>query len=280
MFKPVKISSAEIEKLLLDGTANDNYSGLYDEMTKKLKSNLTEAIIKQTVIDGTRLQEEWFPQDIGHFDVFISHSHRDLKLVKQFSFWLHKNLGLRCFVDSVFWKYSDKLLEKIDHEYSRYYDKAARKYMYYYGKRNVTTSNVHCMLTMALMKMMECCELVIFIDSNNSIKYENDSKKTSSPWIYEEIEMANMLPSKMPKRWIDNPGMDVLNESELKMFTKAIEDSSFFYDARIDRFSVLNSSILKRVKDSCGYEIPIADNSLDELYRRLKTAQGERVFIK
>jgi hypothetical protein len=280
MFKPVKITSAEIEKLLLDGTANDNYSELYDELTKKLKSNLTEAIIKQTVVDGTRLQEEWFPQDIGHFDVFISHSHRDLKLVKQFSYWLHKNLSLRCFVDSVFWKYSDKLLEKIDYEYSRYYDKAAHKYMYYYSKRNITTSNIHCMLTMALMKMMECCELVIFIDSNNSIKYEKDSKKTPSPWIYEEIEMANMLPSKMPKRWIDNPKVAILNESELKMFTKAVEDSSFFYDARIDRFSVLNSSILKHVKERYSYEIPIADNSLDEIYRRLKNAQGERFFIK
>lgn len=279
MFKPVKITSAEIEKVLSDGTANDNYCGLYDEMTKKLKSNLTEAIIKRTLIDGTRLQEEWFPQDIGHFDVFISHSHRDLKLVKCFSYWLNKNLGLRCFVDSVFWKYSEKLLEKIDYEYSRYYDKVARKYMYYYSKRNVTTSNVHCMLTMALMKMMESCELVIFIDSDNSIKYEHDSKKTLSPWIYEEIEMANMLPSKMPKRWIDNPEMAVLNESELKMFTKAVEDTSFFYNARIDRFSVLTSSILQLVKDSYRFETPIADNSLDEIYMGLKTKQGNRFFI-
>ena len=279
MFKPVKITSAEIEKLMSDGTANDNYCGLYDEMTKKLKSNLTEAIIKRTLIDGTRLQEEWFPQDIGHFDVFISHSHRDLKLVKRFSYWLNKNLGLRCFVDSVFWKYSDKLLEKIDYEYSRYYDKVARKFMYYYSKRNVTTSNVHCMLTMALMKMMENCELVIFIDSDNSIKYEHDSKKTPSPWIYEEIEMANMLPSKMPKRWIDNPEMAVLNESEIKMFSKAVEDSSFFYDARIDRFSVLTAAILKRVKDVHGFEIPMADDSLDEIYRSLKSVQGNRFFI-
>lgn len=279
MFKPVKITSAEIEKLLVDGTANDNYSGLYDEMTKKLESNLTEAIIKQTVVDGTRLQEEWFPQDIGHFDVFISHSHRDLKLVKRFSYWMQKNLDLRCFVDSVFWKYSDKLLKNIDYEYSRYYDRAARKHLYYYCKRNITTANVHCMLTIALMKMMESCELVIFIDSDNSIKYENDSKKTPSPWIYEEIEMANMLPSKMPKRWIDNPKMAVLNESELKMFTKAVEDASFFYNARIDRFSVLTSSILIRVKDSYESVIPLAENSLDEIYRRLKLTQGNRFFI-
>ena len=91
--------------------------------------------------------------------------------------------------------------------------------------------------------------------------------------------MANMLPSKMPKRWIDNPEMAVLNESEIKMFSKAVEDSSFFYDARIDRFSVLTAAILKRVKDVHGFEIPMADDSLDEIYRSLKSVQGNRFFI-
>lgn len=196
--------------------------------------------------------------------------------VKQFSYWLHKNLGLRCFVDSIFWKYSNKLIEKLDYDYCRYYDKAAKKYLYRYSKRNITTANVHCMLTMALMKMMDSCEMVIFIDSENSIKYDNDSTKTPSPWIYEEIEMANKLPSHLPDRLRDSKS-DYLSESELRMFTKGVENVTFMYDAKLKSFSDLTADILRDAKGKGNEKtVPIATDSLDAIYRFVKLIQGER----
>lgn len=279
MFKPVKITTTEIDKLLLDGTARENYSHLYEELSKALRTNLTKDIIRQTVIDGTRLQEEWFPQNIGHFDVFISHSHIDLTKIKQLSYWLNQNLGLRCFIDSVFWKYSNKLLEELDDKYSKFYDRRIKRYLHHYSKRNITTANVHCMLTMALMKMMDSCELVMFVDSDNSIHYERDSAKTPSPWIYEELEMANMLPSKMPKRRVRDSRLDYLNESELKMFSEGVENFTFMYDAKIKKFSDLTAHILQRVNASFGNEIPAAEESLDRIYGLLKEKQGNRFFL-
>lgn len=274
MFKPFKISSSEIDLVLADGTADQNFSSLYEDLSKRLRSTLTSNVIKKTLIDGTRLQEEWFPQDIGHFDVFISHSKLDLTKVKQFSCWLHKNLGLRSFVDSVFWKYSNKLIEKLDNDYCRYYDKAAKKYLYRYSKRNITTANVHCMLTMALMKMMDSCEIVIFIDSDNSIKYDFDSKKTPSPWIYEEIEMANMLPSRIPKRLLQDKNFDFINESEIKMLSKGVESVTFMYDAKLKGFpdltiDILQGAKMRRSKKSTS----IATDSLDAIYRLVNQVQ-------
>lgn len=69
MFKPFKISSDEIDLVLADGTVDKNFSSLYEDLSKSLRTTLTKDVIKQTLIDGTRLQEKWFPQDIGHFDV-------------------------------------------------------------------------------------------------------------------------------------------------------------------------------------------------------------------
>lgn len=280
MFKPFKITSSEIDKVLADGTASTDYASLYEDLSKRLRTTLNENVMKQTLVDGTRLQEDWFPQDIGHFDVFISHSHLDLTKVKQFSYWLNKNLGLRCFIDSVFWKYSNKLIEKLDYSYCRYYDKAAKKFMYRYSKRNITTANVHCMLTMALMKMMDNCEMVVFVDSDNSIiKYNQNSEKTPSPWIYEELEMANMLPSRLPKRRVQDSGLDYLNKAEMKMFSEGVESVTFMYDARLKSFSNLTASILQSVKSVYGIGGPSAIQSLDSIYRNLKIQQGDRFFL-
>lgn len=279
MFKPFKITSAEIDKVLADGSAMQNYSALYEELSKRLRTTLSADVIRQTVVDGTRLQEAWFPQDIGHFDVFISHSHLDLTKVKQFAYWMNKNLGLRCFIDSVFWKYSDKLLEKLDEKYSRFYDKHAKRFLHHYSKRNITTANVHCMLSMALMKMMDSSEMVIFIDSENSIKYNYDSKKTPSPWIYEELEMANMLPSKLPQRRVEDSKLDFLNESEMRLFSAGVESVTFLYDARLKPFSELTANMLQAVKMGYGYEAPTATSSLDALYRKVKEKQGNRFFL-
>ena len=40
---------------------------------------------------------------------------------------------------------------------------------YDYQKRNITTSHVHAMLTSAIMQVMDLSEIVIFVNTNNSV---------------------------------------------------------------------------------------------------------------
>lgn len=48
---------------------------------------------------------------------------------------------------------------------------------YDYNIYNYTTSHVPTMLSIALMKMMAKTECVLFVDSDNSIKYQKVSRK-------------------------------------------------------------------------------------------------------
>ena len=61
---------------------------------------------------------------------------------------------------------------------------------YDYNIYNYTTSHVPTMLSIALMKMMAKTECVLFVDSDNTIKYQKGQSQTLSPWIYEEISLA------------------------------------------------------------------------------------------
>lgn len=138
-------------------------------------------MIKRSLIQGTKLEEQWFPTDsqLMQFDVFISHSHKDINThIIPLALWFWHNLGLRCFIDSQFWQYADNLLQLMNNWY------AMNETGYYnYNVRNYTTSHVHAMLSMALLKMMAQTECVLFVDSDNRIKYQKGQTRTPSPWI-------------------------------------------------------------------------------------------------
>ena len=66
---------------------------------------------------------------------------------------------------------------------------------YDYDKRNYSSSHVHMMLSIALSRMIDNCETVFFLNSENSIclSEEIDKERTSSPWIYNELSMADII---------------------------------------------------------------------------------------
>lgn len=65
--------------------------------------------IKDDVIDGTRVQNGWFP--LVEADIFISHSRKDEELACALAEWLNRNFGLRCFIDSNIWGCFTNLLD-------------------------------------------------------------------------------------------------------------------------------------------------------------------------
>lgn len=150
---------------------------------KNIEENL-EAFIIDGVIDGTFLQEEWFPQI--NADIFISHSHMDLRLVYCLVGWLFENFKLKTFVDSNVWGFSDDLLKKIDDKYC--VNKIAESKSYSYEKRNYSTSHVHMMLSVALNKMIDKTECLFFINTPSSVSITDTVQNaTFSPWIYSEL---------------------------------------------------------------------------------------------
>ena len=199
MFIPFTIKKSTIETVCY-GKA---YS--YDEdarfISRKLRENINLETIKQALISGTRLQEEWFPSEYydSKFQVFISHAHKDETTVKKLAGYLKKHYGVRSFIDSLYWGYVNDLQKSLDD----YYAKVVRdgRVSYDYDTRSFLTANVHIMLSMALMKMMDACECLIFVDSDNSLHYYKGVEGTPSPWIYEEIGFSKRLRINIPDRY-------------------------------------------------------------------------------
>ena len=178
-------------------SSSARYFARGDEIFKsqevEVQDCLSRYINENGIINGSDLKDHWF--SISDKDVFISHSHKDLDIVKAFAGWLYETFGLEAFIDSCSWGYCNDLLRKIDDKYC--YDEETQ--MYNYDLRNYTTSHVHMMLTTALSEMMDKTECVIFFNTPNSINLTDElnrvkkNEKTVSPWIYHELSMTTLL---------------------------------------------------------------------------------------
>lgn len=162
----------------------------YSQMKIEVQKSLKEFIGADGVIDGTKLQQDWFPIK-RKFNVFLSHSHIDEKLAISLAGFLKERLGLNTFIDSCLWGYSNDLLRKIDEKYCRHSNGTS----FDYDKRNYSTSHVHMMLSIALSRMIDNCEAIFFLNSENSILLSEEigKERTSSPWIYNELSLADMI---------------------------------------------------------------------------------------
>lgn len=171
----------------------DEYYLLGNSISAASKKNIEEdleAFIVDGVIDGSSLQEEWFPQI--NADIFISHSHDDLRIVNCLAGWLFKHFKLRTFVDSNVWGFSDDLLKKIDDKYCVNSNSLNKSYSY--EKRNYSTSHVHMMLSVALNKLIDKTECLFFLNTPSSVSIKDTVQNTTfSPWIYSEIVTSEMI---------------------------------------------------------------------------------------
>lgn len=197
-FEPLSVRELSLKNHLINSL---NHSTYYDycyhkgkEIFKKYKTrvrnNLKEYIIGESgIIDGTKLQNDWFPQI--DCDIFISHSHKDENLAITLAGWLYDRFHLESFIDSCIWGFADDLLKIIDEEHCKNTNKS-----YNYKLRNYSTSHVHMMLNMALMQMIDKSECLFFLNTPNSIDLSNIETRTLSPWIYSEIGISQMIEKK------------------------------------------------------------------------------------
>lgn len=234
---------------------------IYEQMQKNIYKSLDNYIGVNGVIDGCKLEADWFPK--VQADVFLSHSHKDEELAIKLAGWLYDKFKLTTFIDSCIWGYSDNLIRRIDDKYC----KNCRNQTYYYKKRNISTSHVHMMLMNALMKMIDKSECVFFINTDNSViraeeEITKNLEKTYSPWIYSEINATNLIRKKplVPRKRNKGYLLNVINESKNNDFLVN-------YSVDLSKMYEINDSILNlweklrtKNKDVMG------TNAFDKLY--------------
>ncbi len=230
MYKAFRTNIEEISKLEESIKPTDIES--LKNLRKNFKQQIRPLILpKNGIIKGETLKDTYFPTSIigKSYDIFISHSHNNQKEAEILSAWLTKYKGFTCFVDSFIWGSADELLKEIDNKYCKNY----RKNTYDYAKRNFTTSHIHAILSMSLLKVISESSYCIFIESTESLNLAKlGKKKTFSPWLYEEIEYMKTLAPKEPKMKIFCKAVTETQEFKVEYDVSELEDFAFLdYDA-------------------------------------------------
>lgn len=201
----------------------------YEKYLEKGKEHLNEQKLKKEIeriildkeIDGTKLQEDWFPTVKA--DVFISHSHKDHELAEALVGWIDEifDKKIKCFIDADVWGYQENLLRELNDRLSGkkiYSDRIS----YDYSSCNEVAQNVNIMLSIALQKMIDKTEAVIFLNTENSVKDVDDERqgRTYSPWLYTEIVCSQLIRKKPLILYRDYKRIDksVYERAEMEFF--------------------------------------------------------------
>lgn len=163
--------------------------------SEKIMKNLNQ-FMKKDSIDGSKLQNEWFPEIEA--DIFISHSHQDCTLANALAGWINCEFGLKVFVDSNIWGYSDILLEDINSKYSNKQYDSTGGISYDHYACNAASKHVNTMLSIALQQMIDKIECIILLNTENSVNvFDNEKIETTySPWIYSEMVCSRIVRKK------------------------------------------------------------------------------------
>ena len=179
-----------------------DYSSLIETGMSRYEGVLNNNILSFKDKDGYLradvIQANWFP--LIDVDVFISHSHNDLKLAIAFSQWLKDIFGISSFVDSCVWGCAYELLKLINDEYNSL---NKRSQLYEYEGCMYAASHVYMILSRALASMIDRTECLFFLSTSNSLRNQYEEEvidwevaETASPWIYSEIEMTRLIGKK------------------------------------------------------------------------------------
>lgn len=214
----------------------------YADNSQLVQFTLNNFVNSDNSLDGSAIQNSWFPQIDA--DIFISHSHKNLDTAIALSGWIWENFRLKSFIDSCIWGYSSDLQREIDNQHCYIQSKG----VYSYELRNHSTSHVHMMLSTALAMMIDKAECLFFLNTPNSIKAYGTEDRTLSPWIYSEIATSQLIEKKEPLRLITETfshfdgadeikkGVDMTHTLDLSHLTKlTAEDLNNWQSGRLKR---------------------------------------------
>ena len=177
----------------------------YEERKEEVTQNLSIAkILKSSTyaqedhekikINADEIQKRIFPT-YKDYDIFLSHSHKDLALVQKFAYYLTHKMRVRVFIDSEVWGYVDDLLKQVNDKYA-----LKEKNLYDYIIANIDACNIYLMLSNAIHDVINETECLFFINTPNSINVDSniELQNVESPWLYDELKTTSMIKRRIP----------------------------------------------------------------------------------
>ncbi|GHP51555.1 hypothetical protein JP0043_14720 [Helicobacter pylori] len=181
----VDLDSSENQNILKSSSRPfNNQAHQVNEVAKKIYELIKEAKHPNDdiILNHNKIKEAFFspfePQ-LKDAQVFLSHSHADKNKALKVKNYLESETNHRVFIDSLFWDYKNNVLKEIK-------------------KHHIDVSKIEGTFTLilreSLQDMIEKYPYFVFLQSNNSVSFNQDlSCTTYSAWIYEELKITNGL---------------------------------------------------------------------------------------
>ena len=195
-------------------------------------------------LDAEKIENLYFP--VLEADVFISHAHADEDIALGLQEMLWEKFGVSSFVDSLVWNSCDELLSEIDKRFSR---SMSRSNCFDYKATRRSASRIYMILSAALIKTIQACDCMFFIQSENFMCGESYHKRTHSPWIYLEQVAFDVMTK---TRW------QPLNEEMVRKASKL----NVVYTLLSGLPQLTEDDFIKWKADTSDY----SDNPLEVLY--------------
>ncbi|GAA8845691.1 toll/interleukin-1 receptor domain-containing protein [Helicobacter pylori] len=197
----VDLDSRENQSIILKPSARpfNNQAHQVNEVPAKIAEKIYNLIKDakhpndDTILNHNKIKEAFFspfePQ-LKDAQVFLSHSHADKNKALEVKNYLESETNHRVFIDSLFWDYKDDVLNKLAE----------------YDNTSKIKDAFTLILRESLQDMIEKCPYFVFLQSNNSVSFNQDlSCTTYSAWIYEELKIAHSIresrPTPMMESW-------------------------------------------------------------------------------
>jgi len=234
-------------------------SEIQNSKKEEIKNKFKQYLIDNETLSGNAIMNDWFPKN--EYNIFLSHSHKDLELALSIAGILKDEHHLNVFVDSNVWLNCNDLLKIIDDNYCKNINDSN----YNYHARNYSTSHVHMMLMNSLNSTINSSEALFFLNTPNSISAKEVIKQeTFSPWIFAEIETSKIINKITPERLF----------RKTKMFSKSHQDYVALNESANRELQISYELELGHLTDLSSYEFEEWINSkfispedaLDSLY--------------
>lgn len=237
-------------------------NNLHAEQFNNAKDCLTNFILKGNMLDGSAIQNFWFPQIEA--DLFLSHSHKDLDQAKALAGWIKATFNLNVFIDSSVWLHAKDLKRELANQYC----KIEGSTFYDYDAFSHASTHVDIMLSSALSLMIDKCECLFFLNTPHSVQPYQNMPRTESAWIYNEIGISKSIQKNKPIRW--------LNESiqMVETFSKGFSFDGISYELDLDHLTSISNTELNNWEPSKNK----MEHRLDTLYKLVNT-QKKSTFI-
>ncbi|AHY57879.1 hypothetical protein [Stenotrophomonas rhizophila] len=230
MLLDARITNFDALAIDADRSAIDTFKSRNEHRLVKIKEYILN---DDNLIDADTIAKDLFPTEKA--DVFLSHTHQDHDAVVALAVHL-EGLGLEMFVDSCVWGDVYTLLQDVDKIRSIIPHKPNT---YYYERVTRTAASMYMILNVALQRMIDQSELLLFLDSKavRIEDYVEGRDYIGSPWIFSELMFAQMV-RRRPRK-----------TASLESFTEAVARTMDSALPPTARFSLPGSSYAMAAED-------------------------------